>query len=109
MIKRVKQKEQEKPVQKKPETKTKKEKAPIQVEPKKQPEAEKKPEVIASPVPVTQESETHAEVKKKYFGIGLVGSHEELDKFRGLIKMRKKVIGNEIISMIKEWNEKNKF
>lgn len=82
---------------------------------KDKPEKEKKKAVKDEPKvepPVTEPVAPPvdpAKEKKQYAGVGLVGNHPEMLKFRGLIKMRGKMIGEEIILMLTAWNEKNKF
>jgi len=101
MIKRLKKEpEKKEPEKKEPEEKIKKtltfkKSKKVEEEKKELPEQKKEVENVLPP-------------KKIYAGVGLVGSHDEINKFRGMVKMKGLVIGEELVSLLKSWNEKNK-
>jgi hypothetical protein len=43
--------------------------------------------------------------EKKYNGIGLIGTHEEISKFKAALKMMNKPIGKALVFMCKAYNE----
>ncbi len=45
----------------------------------------------------------------EYYGIGLIGSNDDITMFKGLCKMKRLNIGKELITMIKDFNIKNKL
>ena len=50
--------------------------------------------------PVTEE--------KKYHSIGLTGNHEQINMFRGIIKMKGERLGVVLIEVLTEYNKKHK-
>lgn len=80
----------------KPEKVVKKETKPV-----------KEVEEVKPPAPVILPDLSKAEKKELYRGVGLVGSHPIANRFRGLIKIHDLIIGEEIIKMLKKFNEEH--
>lgn len=59
-------------------------------------------EAVTNPV-----TDTGAKVKKPWDGIGLVGNNEQLNIFKGKIKMKGKILGEVLYGMIEKWNKEN--
>ena len=45
--------------------------------------------------------------KKDWDGIGLIGNHADLSKFKGICKMKGMILGKELLTIIREFNSKN--
>ncbi len=103
----------------KPKPAIKKELAPTKIEKKKvedqvQKEVKPKKEIpVKKEQPIKQEHINEAIEavlsKKDWDGIGLIGSHPQITLFKAICKMKNKKLGEEILKMVKVFNENNKI
>ena len=52
---------------------------------------------------------TETPKEKKYHSIGLTGDHETIRKFRGILKIQNKKLGDVILEILEDYNSKVKF
>lgn len=48
-------------------------------------------------------------LKPEWEGVGIIGNTADINTFKGLVKMKGKKMGDVLLTLIKEWNEKNKL
>lgn len=58
-------------------------------------------------VPVTSPAPSGEKQKKPWDGLGLIGTNEQLNIFKGKIKMKGGKLGEVLYNLIKGWNEQN--
>lgn len=94
---------------------------PVVKEEKQPQKVVKKPKVVEVQKPVVKKAAAKKVVeqpkaeetpsgssKREWDGIGLIGNHPELNKFKGVCKMNGMKVGEQLLIMIKAFNERNK-
>ncbi len=55
------------------------------------------------------EPEKVSKKESEFYGIGIIGSNPDINMFKGLCKIKHLTLGEELVKMIKVFNEKNKL